>query len=221
MSKTLAQIQTVVRFESRDESIDLSSSELLPLVNLIYRRIGNLGEWAELVRTDTSLTTTAGTNSYTWPSVSFSNVSLIEIQHPDLGMRYESVPAASGEALWAKYRKWENEFPVLYKREHNGTNNLVSFAPTPDVSSLTIRITGVIEPPELTSSGDATIWIQSSMDDAMAYLISADIAAKRGYPQRSQELVARAAEVLGRLAGREITPAELRTGVVEQGVPSA
>ena len=218
MSSTITALLNLVKWESRDSQFSLTDSTGIAVGNAIYRRLAALIPWPELNRQDVSLTTTAGTESYTWPATNdYIDVTSIEVQDPYGNLKYKQVTSAPSEFEWNLARQKNNSFPELYKRGHNGTNNLLYLAPAPNVSSLIIRITGQIEPTAYTVGADTTVFISSSADDALAYLIAADILDKRAQPQRAQSLVGRAAEVLSRIAGREITPDEIRSRVLSNG----
>jgi hypothetical protein len=204
-----------VRYEARDVEFSLSDSQGIAMGNAIYRRLCALVPWNELNKEDTSLSTTAGTNKYTWPSTyNYIDVTSVEIQDPYDNSKYKRINAVRSEMEWNIFREMANGFPEVYKRSHDGTNDVILFAPTPNIGSLTIRITGQTEPTEYTDSSAQTVFLTNSADDAYAYLIAADIADKRAQPNRANALIGRASEVLSVLAGKEITPDELRTRVL-------
>jgi hypothetical protein len=126
---------------------------------------------------------------------------------------YRTIVPARTELEWSILREQEVGYPQVYKRGHDGTQNVLMFAPKPNTSSLTVRITGQIEPTELSASSSQTVFIGNTPDDIMAFLIAADVADKRNQPGRAQALVGRAAELLSTIAGREITPSELKSSV--------
>jgi len=210
MSDTLGNIQTRVRWEARDGEFNLTNTSGLEIANNTYRRLAAIIPWPELNREDTSASTTAGQESVTWPSVKYIDVTQIELQDPDNNNQYATVVPARSELEWAQYRRMESDFPVVYKRTHDGTQNVVKLAPTPLIGSLTLRITGQIEPTEFSDSASTTIFISELPDDILALMISSQIMDKRNQPARAKELLGRAAELLSAIAGREITPSELR-----------
>lgn len=215
MATTISNLQTLVRWEARDSQFSLTDSNGLSIGNAVYRRLAALIDWPELNYQDTTLSTTAGTEKYTWPTTyDFIDVTGIEIQDPYDNSKYKMVSPAPSEFEFGLMRAKENAFPELYKRGNDGTNNVLYLAPAPNISSLTIRITGQIEPTAYTLASSTTVFISSSADDALSYLIAADLLDKREQPQRAQRLVGRASEVLSRIAGREITPDELRSRVL-------
>lgn len=211
MAETVTAIQTKVRWESRDSSFSLTDTNGLSLTNTIYRRLAAIIPWPELHRTDTSAATALNTEAVTWPSVKFIDVTQIEMQDPSDSSDYKTIVPARTELEWSLEREKTATFPTMYKRGNDGTQNVIQFAPAPTAAALSIRITGQIEPTEVTAGASETVFISQTPDDALAYLIAADVADKRNQPQRSQALVRKAAELLSAVSGREITPAELKS----------
>lgn len=210
MALTLSEIQTLVRHEVRDNSLDLTSGTGLSVANMLYRRYSSFIAWPELTRTST-LTTTAGSSVYTWPSDnSYSDVRIIEIQNPDKDLDFTPVVPARSEIVYTKYSGYPKGFPVVYRRDNDGISNILNLAPAPNVTGLTIRIKGVVEPNNLSSGSSETVFLNKSSDDGLAYLISADYASKRAQPQRAQALLAVVTEVLSRRAGKEVLPEEVK-----------
>lgn len=215
MAQTLSSIQVLARYESRDQSLDLTTTEGLAVANMLYRRIVLLVDWTELIRTDTSLSTTAGTSSYTWPSTNvYMDVKAIEIQDSEDENKYKVIAPVRTELDWSIQREKENSFPLVYRRHHNGTNNVVEFAPTPNIGSLTVRIIGKIEPTAFTSASSTTLFLNNSADEALALLIASDVADKRNQTTRSEQLLRRASEILSSLSGKDITPSEIKGGQI-------
>lgn len=212
MAQTVTNIQTKVRWEIRDEAYDLTDTTGLAVFNMIYRRLASFLPWPELLRSDTSLTTTSGTEDYTWPSSPiFIDVLSVEIQNPEADMRYCTIAPVQTFSEMTVERGKKKDFPLVYMRAHDGSNHVLRLAPTPDTSSLTVRITGIIEPTEVTSGTDTTIFLNRSSDDVLSLLIAADVSSKRGMEDRSQMLILRASELLSVLSGKEITPYELKS----------
>jgi hypothetical protein len=213
MADTVTQLQDRVRWESRDTNFSLTDTTGLSITNSIYRRLAAIIPWPELNRADISASTTANQEAVTWPSVKFIDVTSIEMQDPNDDLNYKEIPPVRTEVDWSVLRAREPGFPEAYKRFHDGTQNVVLFAPAPDTASLTIRISGQIEPTEVTAAASTTIFIDQTADDILAFLISADIAAKRNQGGRAAELSRRAAELLSVISGREVTPAEISSEV--------
>lgn len=212
MSDTVANIQARVQWLARDKTFSLIDSTGLPILNYMYRRLSTVIPWSEFNREDSTASTTAGQEAVTWPAVKFIDVTQIEMQDPDDNLNYHEVVPVRTEVEFSDLRAEEPSFPQVYKRTHDGTQNIVQFAPAPKTGSLSVRVTGQIEPTSLTTSASTTEFIGVIPDDILAYMIASDIADKRNDPERSRSLLSVAAELLSSIAGREITPAELRTG---------
>ena len=213
MTQTITTIQDRVRWESRDVNFSLTDTTGLAITNGMYRRLAAMLPWPELNRTDTSASTTEDQEAVTWPSVKFIDVTSVEVQDPNNNLNYQTIVPARTEQEWSIAREKPAGFPEVYKRAHDGTQNVVQFAPAPGTGSLTVRIMGQIEPTQVTAAASTTVFIDDSADDALAYMISADIASKRSQPDRALTLLRVASEVLSSIAGREITPAELKSDV--------
>jgi hypothetical protein len=214
MSDTVANIQSRVQWLARDKTFSLVDSTGLPILNYMYRRLSTIITWSEFNREDTSTSTTAGQEAVTWPSVKFVDVTLIEMQDPADDLNYHEIVPVRTEVEFSSSRNKEPSFPEVYKRTHDGTQNIVQFAPAPKVGSLSVRITGQVEPTALTTSASVTAFIGVIPDDILAYMVAADITDKRNDPERARSLLSVASELLSSIAGKEITPAELKTGVV-------
>ena len=213
MSDTLTQLQVKVRWQSRDSAFSLTDDTGLAVTNGMYRRLAAIIPWPELNRTDTSRSTTEDQEAVTWPSVKFADVTSVELQDPNDNLKYQVIVPARTEQEWSIAREAPAGFPQMYKRAHDGTQNVVQFAPKPNTGSLTVRVTGYIEPTEVTAAASTTVFIAETPDDILSLMISADIADKRNQPVRAQSLAKRAAELLSGIAGREITPAEIKSDV--------
>jgi hypothetical protein len=216
MSSTLTQVQTLTRALLGDEDIDLTTTANLAVVNSVYRQLVRLHQWPEWYREYTTLSTTAGTEAYTWPTdpVFFDTLS-IEVQDWTDDMEYKTIPAAKSTTEWNRARRWENGFPYLYRRIYT-TSEQLQFAPTPLEGSSTIRITGISEPnaanttgKALTAGADTTLFNTDGADEILAVMIAALYADKREFPSRAQRLLSSAALSLSAITGREITPEEI------------
>jgi hypothetical protein len=212
MSDTVANIQATVRWLARDSTFSLIDTQGLRILNYVYRRLSAIIPWPEFNREDTSASTTAGQEAVTWPAVKFIDVTQVEIKDPSDNLNYQVVAPARTEVEFSSLRNEEASFPQLYKRTNDGTQDIVQFAPAPKVGSLTVRIIGQTEPTALATSASTTEFIGLIPDDVLAYMIASDIMDKRNQPERAQQLLSVAAELLSSIAGREITPAELKTG---------
>jgi hypothetical protein len=210
MALTLSEIETLVRHEARDSELNLTSGTGLAVFNMLYRRYSALFVWPELTRTNTT-TTVADTATYTWPTTNnYSDVKLIEIQNPSQDNKYVPIMPARSEIIFSRYNSENPSFPVVYKRDNNGTTDILNLAPAPSDGNLTIRIIGIAEPANLASGSDQTVFIDKTSDDGLVYLIAADYAFKRAQNERANVLLQVVSEILSRKSGKEILPQEIR-----------
>ena len=212
MSDTVSNIETRVQWLARDSAFSLTDSSGLQIINYVYRRLAAIIPWPELNRTDTSASTTANQEAVTWPSVKFIDVTQIEIQDPDDDLNYHEIVPARTEIEFSELRREEPLFPEVYKRSHDGTQNIAQFVPAPKTGSLTVRITGQTEPTEVTAGASTTVFVGFTPDDILAHMIAADVCDKRNQADRANKLLSVAAELLSSIAGREIVPSELKVG---------
>jgi hypothetical protein len=218
MSLTITEIQTQVRHLARDGDLTLSSGDGLTIFNMLYRSFAALFEWPELTRTDT-FTTTAGTAQYTWPSTyNYSDVKSVRIQNPRNQNKYVNVVPAKSEVTFTQKTEASDGTPEVYKREHNGTNNVITLAPAPDFSNATGQVIGVIEPSSLASGSSPTIFLEKTSDDALSYFVAADYSYKREQPEYGDILLTSAQRILSTKFGKEIVTMErMRRALSVQG----
>ena len=213
MAQTLSEIEQLAKHLSRDKELSLTSGSGLAVFNMLYRRYASLFVWPELTRENTT-TTVSEVSTYTWPTTNrYSDVRLIEIQNPDRGDKYTIIVPARSEVVFSKYSSKEPSFPVVYRRENNGSADILNLAPAPKTGNLTIRIKGIAEPSALASGSDETVFIDRTSDDGLAYFVAADYAFKRAQEQRAMTLLQVVSEVLTKKAGKEILPEEIKSAI--------
>ena len=205
MATTLTNIQSDVRFYANDSVIDLTTAADLRRVNAIYHGMFSPGwevfpglrigmRWAEQTREDTSLSTTAGTAAYTWPTspVFLKETVTVEILRQSGGTDYQQIRRAADEREWLAHKNSGNAFPVFYRWMDSAGTTQLQFAPAPDTSSLTIRLRGLVQPDEFTSGSSQTAFDEIRSDKAFAMLIAAEYKHKRGDINGAMELAGRA-----------------------------
>lgn len=209
MAQSISQIQTSVRNISRLGDIDLTEAANLARVNRFYRIIAGIDKWPEFRRRDTSITTVAGTAAYTFPVGSgvYRDVTVVELQDWDNDNKFKPVPPATDESEMSAAGTEVDDFPRMYNRLNDGSNNVIEFLPAPSMAA-TLRITGYIEPTALTSGG-TTIFQLQDLDDALIHLVSADLAIFKNNLPHAKTLADIGAQIIGRAAGREVTVQEL------------
>ena len=217
MAKTLTEIQTATRIHARDGDLTITSGDGLVSANIIYRRLASSFHWAELRRQDTSLSTTASTATYTWPTTNtFIDIKALEVQDDSDSDNYKMIFPPPDEWTWNQSGNKPNQvIPDHYMRISTSIADQVEFRPTPKIGSKTIRITGIIEPTALNQPYDKTVFIQKSADDAFEYLIAAFWTDRDGDPNWSAQLIQKARAILSQLFGKDQVPEELLRQVVQ------
>jgi len=201
MAKTLSDIQTAVRIYARDGALTLTSGDGLVSVNRLYRQLAGSLPWPEVRRKDTTLSTTASTAAYTWPSYPtsfrFIDIKTIEIQDDDDSDKYKIIYAPPDEWTWNEAgNKPDQVIPDHYMRVASGVADQVEFRPSPKIGSKTIRITGLIEPTPFVYAGNKSFFISQLADDAFEYMIAASWLSRDGFAQESQSVLAKSISLL-------------------------
>ena len=210
MSNTGTTIQTWTRFYTNNAVEDISTGSGLQLLNEVYHgmfnpeytlyfggakfRVGR--NWPEAYQTnDLGVNTTAGTAAYTWlASPIYREEPIVELETSAGSGYYEPIPPGRDEDEWVRLQNASNSRPERYRRALSGSTMQLQFAPTPDTTSLDIRLRGQVEITKFTATTVAdgttqTLFFNEEPDQALAYFVSAHLKAKRGQTARAVELV--------------------------------
>ena len=221
MGDSLTNIQSDARHYANDFALTLTSGQGLRNANLIYQgmltedfRLGGVKigrRWPEATREDTSLTSVADQEQYTWPtSPVFKRPWFIE--YLDAGSSDYPYPLREVPDIltWNAYDSSISQtgIPVYWRLLDVSGTVKVALRPNPDTTGDTIRISGLIEATEFTDGTSTTVFLNNNADRALAIFIAADYKAKRGQAQRALELIS---EGMGLLPRQDSTPA-LRSG---------
>lgn len=176
MSKSVTEIESGVQRHARDGNISLTTTEGLEVVNRVYRALQAAWPWPELRRQNTSLSTTAGQDTLTWPAEFIvMSIRALEIQDGDDGDKYKLIALSESELNWNILGQGTAvSVPQEYRRssDNNGAFQL-ELRPTPLSGGKTIRITGILEH-SLSAADSTTIFHQVSADDAFELLLAVD-----------------------------------------------
>jgi len=228
MTKKLTSIQKQVQFNARDDSLDLTTATNLAIVNEVYRELANMFEWPEFFFTGTlTATTLEDTEEYAWTGTgfpTFMDVKTVEIESPshdpdtvdDDVFNTSTVTAATSRSTWKLIHKPPNEMewnlagrrtsvvtPLYYRRNDDGTNNKISFRPTPSTEGYAIQVTGMGEPTALTGGTSTTEFITNAADDAFAHMIAVAFAARDGMNDIAQLNQQKAMNILSIMFSKE------------------
>jgi len=214
MATTVGTIQTWARFYSNDQTLLLTGATDIEIFNFVYAgmfdpdyelagvKIGR--RWAEGTQEDSSLSTTASTQTVALPSsLVFKEEPVIELQTTVGGTLYERLRPCPDEKTWLRFTNAGEGFPEFYRLMNDSGTVKIFLAPTPNTSSLTIRIRGPIEVTELADATDTTIFLNKNSDRALAKLLASEYKRKRGDSARANELIQ---EALALLPATEYTP---------------
>lgn len=206
MPDTVANIELDAQHYADDSQLVLTTGAGLRRLNQMYRGMTFPGwkimgqtiigrNFAELLTTDTSITTTAGTASYALPTTNrFRGRPFVEILDASQNSDPYIIEYANTFTEWSRYWTDNTNIPRICMLTGGGATagQKIEFRPSPDTTGDTVRITGYKEVTELTNGAGTTEFTHRSSDDALAMLIAADYLAKRGDPGRAMELVSSA-----------------------------
>ncbi len=207
MAKTLTKIETLVRFNARDDIISLTVEPGLSITNSIYREVAAAFPWSELRKTvDLSAPTVDGQSIYSWANGSsavFTDVKGVEIETAGSGDIFNLLNVPSTEWEWNEAAKTVDTIPVYYIRINDNGTDSVEIRPAPDYSAGVIRVIGIVEPAEFTLGSSVSEFLTSTADDALAYLIAANYAVRKGSGDLMQINIQKATAALKMLFGKE------------------
>lgn len=206
MSNTGDKIQTWARIYADHDSLVITSGEGLEVLNEVYHGMFNpdyrlLGaqigrNWPEAYQVnDLGVNTTSGTDAYSWlTSPIYREEPIVELETTAGSGDYEAIPPGIDETEWLRLQNSSDSRPRRYRRQITATVMQIVFAPTPNVTSLDIRLRGQIEITKFTSTTAAdgstnTIFFNEEPDQALAYFIAAVYKSKRGDRARALELL--------------------------------
>ena len=215
MAKTLENIQIGARFNARSDELVISTGYGLATFNSIYRKVCKALPWPELRYTQTATTSVSGQAQYTWVTASvYMDVVSVEVgsDASDTAMNLMIPPHSEHE--WNEAAKDSSGVPVYYKRFSSALNNMIEFRPTLDYSSATIRATGTVQPTELSLVSDTTVFLTSTADDVLEYVIAAEFLMSVGNSKQAEFNIATATKALRDIFGDELVPAELIKNII-------
>jgi hypothetical protein len=213
MAKTITQIQNdASKFLARDVNLDFTSASTgLAVANRVYRKFAAMWDWPELNRKDITLATVTLQEAYSGTAIaSYRDITLVEVQDDRDSDKYIPVGAANSLPRWVRAGYEAPGFPDLYRLENSAGVNKLALRPVPSTAQTAnvIRVTGQITPAEVTKS--STTFCRNDLgNDVLALMIAAEYQMKRGQKSHGQELLTQAGELMQRIRGDEIIPAEL------------
>lgn len=221
MGDSLTNIQSDARHYANDANLVITSAEGLRIANLIYQgmltdgfRLGGVKigrRWPEATREDTSLTSVASQEQYTWPtSTVFKRTWFIEYLDASSSNYPYPLREVPDILTWTAYDASISQtgIPIYWRLLDVSGTVKMALRPNPDTTGDTIRITGLIEATEFTDGTSTTVFLNNNADRALSIFIAADYKAKRGQSERALELIS---EGVGLLPHGDSTPV-LRTG---------
>lgn len=207
MAKTLTAIQTLVRFNARDDSLDLTVDPGLSITNAIYREVAAAFPWPELRKTvNLTAATTTSSKFVSWANATsavFTDVKGVEVETTATSSVFNLLNVPDTEWDWNLAGKATAGIPVYYKRVDNSGTQSVELRPQPSYATGVVRVIGIIEPTELTIGASTTLFLASTADDALAYMIAASFAVRDGFNDLVNINVQKATSALKQLFSKE------------------
>lgn len=214
MGSTLTSVQGLTRFHAKALNLIITSGQGLLVANqvldamcspdgaVVGQRVGR--RWRELTVIDTSLTTTAGTEEYTWPiATSFSEDPYIELLDVSSSSDPWPIYPCGSEDEWSALDIYGNGIPTTYRFIDRVSILKIAFRPNPDTTGDTIRITGQKQPNPFVNGNDQTPFKDRRHDEALSILIAAEFRAQQEAVDDAQRLVRQA---LGLMPTNEFQP---------------
>jgi hypothetical protein len=208
--KSIADIQTMVRFFARESTISLVDTDGKLILNEAYRKLAIMNPSGDFRFEDTSISTTKGTAGYDMPNIDWLQILSVSMQDHDDNNKYKQVSSAIDEHEWNKSeREMANSIPQYYNLSYTGGNHKITFRPGVLHNSKLVRITGIKKPKELRTTQDITVFSNEVVDDAFAHTLAYIYSQRSGFKDIEQQQLSQAQSLLGSVIGREVLPREL------------
>jgi len=211
MSRTLTQLNELVKFHARDSRVDLiTNTSNLSMVNQVYRQLLMDLEWGEGLVEDVSLTTTSGVGTYLYPATAPAQVYSVSVES-DSGnssfgtaifgeasfggslVRPRVVPKANSELEWELVgREPASDHTMMYKMLSEASILKIELRPTPVTTGRIVQIRGIVEPAELTVADSVTVFRDITADDILALLIAGEYSSREGSAELEGKLMGQA-----------------------------
>jgi hypothetical protein len=224
--KILSDIQSQVRVYASDSTLVLTDNtdekiQGLNISNRVYRKLCLISSWPELTIINEDIDTVAGQSNYDFnikygaikygeakygAIERFVNITSVEVENQSGD--YVIIPQVKSELDWSFFSKKTNVMPSVYQKRSFNNSYSILLAPTPKFSS-SLKIKGIIEPVFFTSGSSSTIFFSSIMDDALEYMIAAEILFSDGDERTALSLIKKASNLISGYLGKEIPPDEI------------
>lgn len=235
MAKTLAQIEIGVRRYAGDDTIVLSTDPGLHILNSTYREIASQLTWGEFIQTKNAVSiaavadtiTVTDQEDYGWSFntvavVRFVDVKAVEIETTATSDTYTLLVPPETELDWNLAGQQSSGLPRMYRRKNSSVSgaaggDVLSIRPTPSAVEAggDIKVTGLIEPTELSATSDTTKFLVLSADDALEKIVAAIFQQRKGDTVGSQSNIQNAATILQKLHTSEVVTKELIGNIVD------
>lgn len=175
---SFSSLEARVQHYADDEALSLSSAKFLAATNTKWRQLIASRWWAEYTLKDTSLTTVAGQEEYTWPiSVGFVEEPYIAwCDSADSDRPYKLQPVVS-EPEWDDWFNTSTGTPSVYRRYTVAGVLKIALRWIPDRTGDKILIRGKIEPRPFVATNYSSVNADSASGQAVVNLASTSMLA--------------------------------------------
>ena len=214
MGQKLSEVQSLARFHAKALNLPITSGQGLLVANqvldamcspdgeVVGARVGR--RWRELTVIDTSLTTEASQEEYTWPlQSSFAEDPFIEWLDASSSSDPCPIRPIGNEDEWSALDVLNTGDPAYYRFLDRSGILKIAFRPIPDTAGDTIRITGQRLPDPFVNANSVTPFRDRRHDKALAILIAAELRAQQEGVDDASRLVRQA---LGLMPKNEFQP---------------
>jgi hypothetical protein len=234
MAKTLQQIEVGVRRYAGDDAIVLSTDPGLHILNSVYRDIASQMPWGEFNQTlalrpfgtGSDAITIDGQENYEWSFnsvavVRFLDVKAVEVETASASDKYTLLSPPETELDWNLASQQSAGLPRMYRRSNQSVSGsakgdvlLMRPAPSSVEAGGDIKVSGIIEPTDLSSTSDTTKFLVKSADDALEKILAAVFQQRKGETAGSQSNIQNATTILQKILSEEAVTKELINSIV-------
>ncbi len=211
MATEINTLQASIRRYARLSNYNATSAEALIAGNNATRVLAGLVPWQELTRSNQTINTVASQEQYPLASVQiFLQITIVEIVDPNDSTRLIPIPKYMNDVTWRLAGKEPDGVPEIHRKEHNGTDNVLSLRPKPLLAGTNnIKITGIIEPTAYTSGSNSTPFHTVTADDILAHMWAASELFKSGENTHANWNMGQAIQSLRALTGVPVNAQDL------------
>lgn len=228
MGSTLSSVQSLAQFHAKARNLTITSGQGLLVANqvldamcspdgeVVGMRVGR--RWRELTEINTSLTTVASQEEYTWPiNSTFAEDPYLELLDASASSDPSPIAPCGSEDRWSALDLLDTGTPTDYRFVMRTGVLKLALRPVPDTTGDTIRITGQKLPDKFVNGSSVTPFNDRRHDQALSILIAAEFRAQQESVDDATRLVRQA---LGLMPKNEFQPRSEPSRIRPWGSPN-